>query len=225
MIQEISDYLWIREILICTDTKGLIDAASEKEKFINIIFNISELMQKEDFVLVFDYVQNNIKELICKYRFDYNKDKEINDNMNYIIGRLNDYGKMNAARKDYLCKNWVRTEFNDRQLPLKYRNADNLIELMQLDFEYIIEMLKYNIPFEFNNIIEYISLVNLIIYKFPETFNDEGFYNTTKHNLDELRKSDEFTLDIKNYINKTRKNLKKVEPIKEEKIKIKRKIF
>lgn len=228
MIQEISDYLWIRDVLLCTDGKELIASASDKENFANIIYNISELMQKEDFVLVFNYIIGNIEELVYHYRFDYNKDKEINDNMNYIIGRLNAYKNMSEERKNYLCKSWVKDEFNDRLLPITFRNADNLVDLMQLDVEYITGMLNYSEPFEIENVIEYLSLINLTINRFPDSFKDEDFYKATYNNLEGLKELEILPYNYKCYVKKTIKNLKKVETtnLKEEKkIKIKRKIF
>lgn len=188
MIQEISDYLLIRSLLYNSDSEELIEVAKEKDNYIYILNNIYELMQEEDFIFVDPHLVTNVEDFIYKYRFDYNRDKEINDKMNYIIGRLNDYKNMSDKRKQFIIDNWVQEESQNRNLPFGYKNLNNLLSLISLDTLYYQGMISIDKPFNIEYVVEYVSIINIIMNRFSESFNDDiEFLEVTRQNLQILK--------------------------------------
>lgn len=188
MIQEISDYLLIRSLLYNSDSEELIEVAKEKDNYIYILNNIYELMQEENFIFVDPHLVTNVEDFIYKYRFDYNRDKEINDKMNYIIGRLNDYKNMSDKRKQFIIDNWVQEESQNRNLPFIYKNLNNLLSLISLDTLYYQGMISIDKPFNIEYVVEYVSIINIIMNRFSESFNDDiEFLEVTRQNLQILK--------------------------------------
>lgn len=188
MIQEISDYLLIRSLLYNSDSEELIEVAKEKDNYIYILNNIYELMQEENFIFVDPHLVTNVEDFIYKYHFDYNRDKEINDKMNYIIGRLNDYKNMSDKRKQFIIDNWVQEESQNRNLPFVYKNLNNLLSLISLDTLYYQGMISIDKPFNIEYVVEYVSIINIIMNRFSESFNDDiEFLEVTRQNLQILK--------------------------------------
>lgn len=127
---------------------------------------------------------DNVSELVQHYRFDYNKNKEINDNVNYIIGRLHDYREMSIDRKKYITDNWIKEELEARGIPPKAIRLEQLLNLLILDESYFRKMLNIREEFVIENLMEYLSLVNLLLNKFPKVFEDNLFLEITKQNCE-----------------------------------------
>ena len=187
MIQEILDYLLIRNLLYNSDSEELIAVVETKENFVYILDNIYLLMQEENFVFLSPHLVMNVSAFIQKYRFDYNKEKEINDKMNYIIERLNDYRHMSSKRKELVIQDWILQESENRNLPLCYRNLTSVLGLISLDAFYFLNMVSIKEPFQIECLVEYLSIINIIINKFPQCFaEDIKFLEVTRQNLDSL---------------------------------------
>lgn len=72
-------------------------------------------------------------------------------------------------------------------------------------------MISVNEPFEVHNIVEYASIVNIIMNKFPDCFNEDHlFLEVTRSNLEHLKKIPFLKFRdlkmLKNTINKLNKN-------------------
>ena len=138
MTQEILDYLLIRSLLVNSSSDEIIEQVSDKESFSYFINNVSMLIEEEDFLILSPVLQDRVGDVLYKYRFTYNKEKEFNEQMNYIIGRLQDYHLMSDERKSFIIDSWVENESNVRELPKRYRNINDLLTLISLDTAYLI---------------------------------------------------------------------------------------
>lgn len=210
MTQEILDYLLIRSLLFNSEPEELIDATSNRENFIYVLDNIYILMQNENFIFMSPNIITNVVELIQKYRFDYNKDKEMNDKMNYIIGRFNDYRNMSEKRKRDIVSRWVQEESENRNLPFCYRTLPNLLGLISLDTAYFQSMISSDESFEVGYVVEYLSLINIIINKYPKCFSEDmDFLAVTRMNLIALQNNKKvFSRTDYNMLKKTIKKMK-----------------
>lgn len=172
MIQEILDYLLIRSLLINSTTEEIIEEIKDKDSFYYIVESIDKLMQEEDFLFVLSEYNEKTLDIVSHYRFDYNKDKELNDKMNYIIGRLKQLREISPERKKYIIDNWLEEEWKNRELPKKYQNIDDIVYLVSLDASYLIGIISLS-QMEIKSVIEYSSLINIIINKFPDFFYED----------------------------------------------------
>ena len=135
MTQEIYSYLLIRNYLALeNDEYSLENEDNPKDQYAFFVNTVAELMQKENYPLVFEDMQMEINDIIQKYRFTYMKDKDLNENINYIITRLSEYKQMPTSRKNYLLKDWYKSEYKKRLLPFKYCNYDYVNILLLCDF-------------------------------------------------------------------------------------------
>jgi len=211
MTLEISDYLLTRSILVNNTKEELIESVNDEETFSYMLNSICQLMEEENFILTHAGLCERVSTFINEYRFDYIKNKDYCEKMNYIIGRLQDYNMMSDKRKQDIIDNWVENESEARGLPKCYRNQKNLFELISLDMYYFIGMISFNEPFVVESIIEYASLVNIIMNKFPESFDEDHlFLEVVRHNLECLRRTPLIRLNnlrmVKNTLNKLNKN-------------------
>ncbi len=212
MIQEILDYLLTRCLLLNSTSQELIDNITDKETFSYVVKNISNLMQKEDFVLIDRSLQEKVSDIIQSHRFDYNKDKELNAEMNYIIGRLQDYKSMSTNRKNMLIYNWIKQETEVRGLPVYYREINILLNLVCYDAFYMKNMLcSSNGQTEIDNVVEYLSLINLILNKYTTFFDEnQNLLKLTIENCEiiaEIKKIPKFILKMdKDLLKKLNKN-------------------
>lgn len=135
MTQEIYNYLLIRNYLIQdNDEYSLEGEENPKEQYAFFVNAVAELMQHENYPLISEQMQEEISNIIQKYRFDYMKDKELNESINYIITRLREYELLSYKRKNNLIRDWYKDEYNNRMLPYKYRNPDCMNLLLSCDF-------------------------------------------------------------------------------------------
>jgi hypothetical protein len=166
------------------------------------------LMQEENFILTSDELIDSVSNLIQKYRFDYYKDKELNDKMNFIIGLLNYYKNLSTSDRIYLKEDWLTNECMHRNLPLCYHNYDSVIGLMQHDYEYFEKMLDVTTILDIDNVIEYLSLINIIIDKCPDLFQNEILLMVTESNCERFKKDSNCSKDCLRMIKDTLKKLK-----------------
>ncbi len=173
MIQEIYDYLSIRSDLTNYDSLQLIELAKDPETFRYYIKNISKLMQEEDYFLTSFELMNRVEDLLQAYRFDFIKEKEINEEMNYIIGRLQDYRNLSPKRHLTLIHRWLQEERTNRGLPFYCSQDEFYFQLISYDKETFFQIFSLEEHFEIKNPLMYLSLVHLLIEKFPEVWEDE----------------------------------------------------
>lgn len=186
MIQEILGYLLTRSLLVNSSSDEIVESINNKEEFTYLLNNISSLIEEEDFLIVDTDMQDKVSDLIQKYRFEYNKDKEVNETMNYIIGRLHNYKTMDDERKKYIVNNWIETEIKNRELPKQLHNIHDIFYFISLDCSYFMGIMSLS-RMEIKSVCEYSSLINLIINKYPEAFEEDkmllGVINETLMNF------------------------------------------
>ena len=173
MIQEIFDYLSTRAIIINHTGEELVDIAKDPKMFRHFIKNISKVMQEEDFFLTSLELVQRVETLLQTYRFDFLKEKEINDEMNYIIGRLCDYRNFHSNQFCSRINNWLLEERKNRGLPSSFQKEECLLLMISMDYEYLWKIFSLEEQFEIENPVEYLSLLHLLLERFPETFQDE----------------------------------------------------
>lgn len=172
MIGNVINYLAVRSILMGNTKEELIKLVKGESDYKFFVDNISLIMQQEDYILLSDELIERVADLVHQYRFDYNKNKEINDEINYIIGRLHDYRGMNPRRKDLLCQKWFDEELFYRGLSKKDANIARIYKMIALDGEYLYNMVNVGVEFSIDDILEYLSLLNLLLSRFPLVFQD-----------------------------------------------------
>lgn len=186
MIQEILGYLLTRSLLVNSSSDEIVESINNKDEFAYLLNNISSLIEEEDFLIVDTDMQDKVSDLIQKYRFEYNKDKELNETMNYIIGRLHNYKIMDDERKKYIVNNWIETEIKNRELPRQLHNIHDIFYFISLDCSYFMGIMSLA-TMEIKSVCEYSSLINLIINKYPEAFEEDkmllGVINETLMNF------------------------------------------
>lgn len=210
MILEIYDYLWIRNALLGLDVKQLNQNITTKEEYIFVIKCITNLMETEDFPLAFPQTQEKISEIVQTNRFKYN-DKQIVEDINYIIERLNEYKSMSKERRQHLIKEFYVQELKVRDIPFPYNTSKEVVDcLIQTDIHTFRDIFCYDAsaepkPMSLNieDILDYASLTNLLLNKYPTFFEDETMAKNTVHNLDQL-------VEIRKLPYAIRKNIKKV---------------
>lgn len=214
MIQEIYDYLWIRNVLISVDANDICNGITDKNQFIYIVKVISKLLEREDFPIVFQNAQQKIEDIIQKFRFMYN-DKEIVEDINYIIGRLNDYRNMRTDRQKHLITEFYYSENKDRNLPGFYKLLPEYIDLFIRNDAHIFTSFYANtdtsvaIRLDQNDIINFSSLVNLLMNRYPEFFEDEGIRMRTVSNLNQIATIKGLDHYIAKHVKKAAKMLEK----------------
>jgi len=203
--------LLIRSFLLNSNDKEIIESVTNEEEFAYVLNNIYNLMQEEDFVLISSSLSDKVLSFVSNYRFDYIKNKDYCEKMNYIIGRLRDYNNMSIDRKKHIVNNWIDEESKTRCLPKCYQNGEDLFNLISLDMKYLMGMISIGEEFVIHNVVEYVSLINIIMNKFPECFeNDHLFLEVARNNLNALMKVPFMRLRnlkmIKNSLNKLNNN-------------------
>ncbi len=180
MTLEIYDYLWIRNALLTTDTKEINEAIINEDQYQYVLTCILGLLEMEDLPLAFDGLVSKIYDIVHYNRFKYKSNKVINDLANNIIGKLNQYKSLNEFKKEYLVQNFVEEEISVRNLPEPFSNDMlTIAQLLPTDFIVYTELmnvdgLKY-VEIDGDDALDYISLVNLIMNKYPELLENEYF--------------------------------------------------
>lgn len=182
MIEEVFNYLIVRSSLTNHTSEELIELVKNKEDYKFFVDNISKIMMEEDFILISDDLIDSVSNLVHHYRFDYNKNKEINDQVNYIIDRLRDYKNMSLKHKIDLSNSWISQERENRGLSAKLATPENLLSMIALDGTYFYSMINIGEEFCIENIMEYLSLLNLLLNRFHAVFEDNLFLEITKQN-------------------------------------------
>ena len=224
MIQEIYDYLLIKSYFASEDETGLQLETEDnaKEQFKYIVENVALLMQEEDFFLLIPDIQEQLTDIIQKYRFKY-KSKEIYENINFIIDTLNRYKRIPENRKEKLINEWYKNEYKDRNLPFKYRNKNTVMVLCAIDFSFFDELIKNQLSIdvfnkkmiinesdEINNIIPFLSLINLMINRFEDFMLDIIDIEELYYCIDEISVLPNVPKECLKYIKVTLKQLDKL---------------
>lgn len=186
MLEKAYNYLCVRSLLMAYDSQQLIDLVVDEATYKFFVDNIAFIMQEEDYLLVADELVQRASNLVHHYRFDYNKNKEINEQVNYIIDRLRDYRTMSFNHHVELSKKWFEEERKKREIPKKYATISNLLTLVFSDALYFSHMVSAE-EFVIDNIMEYLSLINLFFNQFPAVFEDSVFLEVIKQNCQFLK--------------------------------------
>ena len=223
MIQEIYDYLLIRSHYL-SNKEDLLEECSNKEVYDYTVKNISKLMQEENYLLTSTSIRKNVSDMIQKYRFDFCKSREMCDEVNFVITRLNEYEHMEPGRKRYLVKEWLKKEFKDRNLPYICQIPDLLFSAMANEHCLFMTICGYRFneetsAYEYDNskeyteqqidIMNYLQLINLLINRYPAFFYDLEHAENVVINLGEIIKYEKSRLQVR-YAKKTLKSFKKL---------------
>lgn len=173
MIHEIFDYLLTRSLLLNCSEQELIDSVDNEETFAYILDNIYNIMQEENYIIISPMLKEKVINFISKYRFDYIKNNNYCEKMNYIIKRVREYNQMSDKRKKDILNNWVEQESNLRGLPKRYQNPRTLFDFIMMDAAYISGMLNIGKEFEISVPIEFASIINIVMNRAPEIFEEE----------------------------------------------------
>lgn len=232
MTQEISGYLLIRSYLMVTPKDTLIKliGESDEEYFKTLIHNIYTIMEKEDFVLMYKEVEEKIDSILLRYRFNYIKNKEINDEMNFIIGKLNQYKNLTVDEIFNKRKEFCKNEFKRRSLPSRLCAPANVENMIVLDGEMVALITGINSESEYtidlDGILSYLSIINIMINEQSEYFLNSGVIDETLERISQISVAindlddyPKFRKIFMEYCRKTLKNIKKVQK-KKSKIKI-----
>ena len=224
MTLEIFDYLLIRHNCFVNNPEALDFNQSNdvKKQFANYTKCISKIIQHEDITLLCKDIQDEILSIVQKYRFDYLKDKEITESVNYIIDKFNEYTLMSDTRKNNLINEWYKNEYKDRLLPRKYCRF-SYINLLTVYDLYNLEIMSglieattdsFNGNYatqscEISAVSSYASTFNLLINRFPNRFDKQSLEVVIK-NLTRLINNTELSKTDLMYIKKTINNIKKI---------------
>lgn len=232
MTQEISGYLLIRSYLMVTPKDTLIKliGESDEEYFKTLIHNIYTIMEKEDFVLMYKEVEEKIDSILLRYRFNYIKNKEINDEMNFIIGKLNQYKNLTVDEIFNKRKEFCKQEFKRRSLPSRLCAPANIENMIMLDGEMVALITGLSGETEYvidlDGILSYLSIVNIMINEQSEYFLNSGVIDESLERISQISVAindlddyPKFRKIFMEYCHKTLKNIKKVQK-KKSKIKI-----
>lgn len=212
MTHGILDYSLIRSMLIACDKSFIIEHTDDEESFNHFITIIIDIMENENYILTSDELIRKVEDVIYHYRSLYLKNKEINDKINFIISKLNQYKNMNFSERKMLSDEWLHNERIDRGLPESCENFKYVFSLIYFDKEIIIILyglhnkeVKLYEEFEY---VVWLSLINLAINRFPDdfkTFNQE----ILKSQLNIFKWIIGFSITTKKIIRNTSLNLKK----------------
>ena len=215
MTLEIYDYLWIRNVLIALEAEDLLDNITNQEEYTFVVKCISNLLKEEDFPLAFPKSQSKIEKIIEKHRFEY-ADKALTQDINSIICKLNEYKSMSFEKKNNLVNKFYNDEITARKLAFTYsRSIETINCLIQNDIHTYRSIfcadINENEPVELTvmDILDYASLTNLIMAKYPDFFEKEHYTKNTINNLSQLATIKAIPFDIKTSIKKTLKELSK----------------
>ena len=234
MIQEIYDYLWIRNYIPSNTTEAIIEALQiEKDNnhntsYVDIVNALAYLIEREHFLLIDDDFVSKISTIINEFRFDYNKDKVLNEKINYIIERLNDYSKMSDSRKRYLIKDFYKKEIKDRCLSHR-SNRMTIDSCILVDcFGYVSAFFETSEKLSIDDLFGFISTINLIISRYPEFFDSEDkkliVYNIIKESMEaivNLSKKDRKNHVCKSTLDYAKKTLIRLHKLELDKNKVK----
>ncbi len=227
MTLEISDYLLIRIYFARAKNKFDLSGMTKEEArddFYRTLVMSTQLMQEEDYFLIIPEAMEELDNIVQKYRFDFPGDKEINDEVNFIIGRKKEYEDLSETRLKTRAREWYLSEIKDRLLPRKYRNNDIIVDLLIQDYIYFLKINSsfniddYNKNVDFdtldgtvqvNNIIPFLALINLMFNRFPEYVENNIYINGLFDRLDAIARIDDIPKDCLKYLKTTVKNINK----------------
>lgn len=226
-IQKIYDYLYTRSIFNTKDianTKEIAKECEDPDNYKYLVTNLSKIMQNEDFFISY---QDEILDIVGTYRFKYNKDRELCEDINYIISRIYDYRRMDYKRQSYLYNEWLKKEYKDRGLAFTENNKSKVdknimdeIRIFSAITKYIavdkkMGNIQYDEEYTDTNIkgIDYLQIINLLANRFPEYFKDDDSLNNILFDLCISVVMKTKSKDELKYIKKTIKNICKAAEI------------
>ena len=132
-----------------------------------------------------------ISDIVQYHRFDYNHNKEINDVVNSIINKLNEYEKLDKYKKDSLIKKFFKEEIMSRRLPYPFSiDLKTITMLIATDFIVFNEMIDAEeaktLNIDGEEVLDYISLLNLIMDKYPEMASNATFRKNNMYCLEQI---------------------------------------
>ena len=228
MTLEIYDYLLIRSFFAkATIDYNLEDLDEEfaREDFYNTLVSINALMDKEAYFIVIPDALIDVEKILERYRFKYMKDKDITNEINQIIIKINTYKKILEKDKKKMAKVWYDEEIKDRVLPRKYQREDYIIGFLVYDYVFAKTILR---PFDseifneqvtfdtyqgqknINNVIPFLSVINLMFSRFPQFIEKYVDIDAIISRLHAITQMENITLEELKYMKATIKNIHKV---------------
>jgi len=203
MTQEIYGYFLIRSTIMNNEKEALINAYSDKGSFAYFIQNVAKLIEEDDFFLTSQELVERAEAVLYEYRFKYNKDKEINDDMNKIINKFREYKNMSIKETSIRYRNWLQKEGKLRGVPKIFSTPDLIYDSISKDFTNMTVIISTNGTLYPNDLLDYIMNVNYIANKFPVILLEDQIRDNIILNLEitlEEAKKILFAYSIRGYI-------------------------
>lgn len=240
-MDQILGYLSIRSELVSLNDEQLEEIYGSFEGYKYFVEAIDYISGAEDLLFIDDKMNEKIKNLISKYRFEYKVPKETCEQVNNIIGRLNEIDRMDVKERVKRTRDYYAREIKDRKLPFsvdKYTKND-ILNYIMLDSYYAKSLLSGDIKdvYEIGSI-NPITTINLILSAFRADIVEEPEILDRMYDFIQINElvSKEILADnknpilnvmgnivYKNFINRTYKNLATVEYIVDESKKLQKK--
>lgn len=224
-MDQILGYLSIRSELVSLNDEQLEEIYGSIEGYEYFVESIDYITSEEDLLFIDDKINNKIKNLISKYRFEYKLSQETCEQANNIIGRINIVDRMDFKEKAKRSRDYFAREIKDRKLPFnvdKY-TKDDVLNYIMLDSYYATVLLKDDIKDVYAlGSINPITTINLILSAFVPQLKENPEILDKMYNIIQINEIiNKETLDeeknpilnlmgnivYKNLIKKTYKNL------------------
>ncbi len=182
MTQEIYNYLWIRSYILNMNIDMERDtiknelANNSSETYKCFVVGLSNLMNEGDLLFTNYEKEKRALDLLNEFRYDYRSDKEINDAINNIICKVNEFHSLDYESRDRRMESFYSKEGIKRRLSLGDRHRYKYLNyLFKLDFINYIELFgeelegsdKEPVMYDVKSIC---ATVNLLISEYPRHF-------------------------------------------------------
>lgn len=208
-ITELLKEFHFKNQLITKELDELFSQYESIEKYKEFIEISNRLLKNET---VFFYIDESfltkVQEIIHKYRFDYRKDKNINDLINETIYIMNSVkSKLNNDQQvDTHLMHYYYYQENSRGISIE--DEDVLLYALSEDYN-VLKALIENDFFEISDDIFLVS-TNYFLEVYPEIYQDKQIKEITEKKLDAIVKNNfDNSKVIKEYTTSTKKLLQK----------------
>lgn len=182
MIQEILDYLLIKNELLTLSIEDILSKLDDEQLLEKYCRLISKMSKEEDFLYTNDGLIEKVQSIIHEKRFSCKHSKEIVDNMNELLDYVHNYKKLTNDEKILIRQKWLKEEKENRKLPLRnlpgfYRISD-IYDLITKDYECLIRLSPENFFSPFIKLHQ-LSTINWVCTKYPKFFFHNPDFVTT----------------------------------------------
>lgn len=201
MIQEIYNSLWIKSYLLNMNVNNEIEELkkmSDEDRFKNynrFITEVKKLVEEDYFLLLDESLIPKVHNYIGAFRFDY-KNPETVENINSILGFINEYKLMNELVKTRCINEYLIRENTFRNLPIAVLKGRWALEIKYCIAHDLSNFKKIflgvdNTTYNENekrvvdaDVFSTVSTINYILWNYPQFIEDEEVEARIKNLLD-----------------------------------------